>query len=127
MKPLNVYRVDADQAVWDQAERDAAASDVSLSAYLASALRRIQQSPRGDDYVRDYLTKNVAGLTADQLDVLTGLIVELANERNERISRVEVAGARTPMNTIAYPNGRVEIDATGNLVAVEFDERVIAE
>lgn len=127
MKPVNVYRADADQAVWDRAEQDAAASGTSLSGYLVGVLRSCQQAPRGDDYVRDCLAQDMPELSADKLESLTALVVELTNERIADISHVEAVGARLAANTITYPNGRVGIDATGNLVSVDFDEKVIAE
>jgi hypothetical protein len=127
MKSLNLYRADADQAVWDRVEQDAKAACTSLSGYLVGVLRRIQQEPRTDQYVADCIAQDMPGLSVEKISDLAALVIGLANERIADISRVEVAGARLAVNTIAYPNGRVGIDATGNLVSVEFDERVIAE
>lgn len=127
MKPLNIYRADADQAVWDTAEQDAKAAGSSLSGYLVGVLRRAQEVPHSDEYVRDTLAENMPQLTIDQLDTLTSLVLELANERVADVSRVEVAGARIATSAVVYPNGRIGVDAAGNLVSVEFEERVIAE
>lgn len=127
MKPLNIYRADADQAVWDRAEQDAKASCVSLSGYLVGVLRRVQQEPHDDGSVRDSIAENMTGLSVDQLDTLADLVVDLANERFSEVSRVEVAGARLATNAMIFPNGRIGIDGLGNLVSVEFEERVIAE
>jgi hypothetical protein len=127
MKPLNLYRADADQGVWDRAEQDAKAACTSLSGYLVGVLRRIQQEPHTDQYVADCIAQDMPKLTVEELAALSTLVIELANERIADISRVEVAGARLATSTITYPNGRVGVDSTGNIVSVEIDERVIAE
>lgn len=43
MKPINLYRSDDDREVWEQAEIDAHASKLSLSAYVVAALRAHQK------------------------------------------------------------------------------------
>jgi hypothetical protein len=46
MKPLNLYRSDGDHEVWEQAERDAKAADLSLSAHVVAVLREQQARAR---------------------------------------------------------------------------------
>jgi hypothetical protein len=45
-------------------------------------------------------------------------------EALDGVNRADVVGAHIPTEILTYPNGRVELDVVGNLVAVEFDERV---
>jgi hypothetical protein len=62
---------------------------------------------------------------------MTPQVVQLAKlfdvslaEAFDGMSRMEAVGAHIPTETVEYPNGRVELDVVGNLVAVEFDDRV---
>jgi hypothetical protein len=43
MKPLNLYRSDGDQPVWEQAEQDAKAAGISLSSHVVAVLRADQE------------------------------------------------------------------------------------
>lgn len=43
MKPLNLYRSDGDQPVWEQAEQDAKAAGISLSSHVVAVLRKQQE------------------------------------------------------------------------------------
>lgn len=49
MKSLNLYRSDGDRDVWERAEADAKADNLSLSALVVAALRSQQRTTDAQD------------------------------------------------------------------------------
>lgn len=43
MRPLNIYRSDADQEVWERADREAKAANCSLASHIVAVLRADQE------------------------------------------------------------------------------------
>lgn len=54
MKPLNLYRSDGDREVWEQAERDAKAAGLALSAHVVAVLREQQETAEAEHEMERY-------------------------------------------------------------------------
>jgi hypothetical protein len=108
----------------DAAERKAAAEAAIVAAEVEYAkIVADDESAMGAfaEGVSEILTAR--SMTPKIVEIVKLFQVTFA-EAMDGVSRMEAVGAHIATDYVEYPNGRVELDVVGNLVAVEFDDRV---